>query len=153
MPLSKPKQEALMKKLLSYVDLIVKKGENPFACFLLNSRGKVVMRAHNKQNSTKDRTAHAEVSLIRKASQKFGTFYFKEFSIMCNCEPCSMCSSLLIKAKVKTLYYGAPMDKGNDPYLSVKEITKHSKHKIKIIGGILEDKCKEQIYKKRKEKF
>ncbi len=153
MPLSKPKQEALMKKLISYVDSIIQKGENPFACFLLDSKGEVVMRAHNKQNSTRDRTAHAEVSLIRKASKKFKTFYFKEFSIMCNSEPCSMCSSLLIKAKVSTLYYGAPIDKGNDPYLPVEEIMKLSKYKIEIIGGILENKCRDQIYKKRKEKF
>jgi len=153
MPLSKRKQQALMKKLISYVDSTIQKGENPFACFLLDEKGKIVMRSHNKQNSMKDRTAHAEVSLIRKASKKLGTFYFKEYSIMCNCEPCSMCSSLLIKAKIKTIYYGAPMDKGNDPYLPAEEIMKYSKHKIKIIGGILEESCKKQIYEKRREKF
>lgn len=142
-----------MKKLISYVDSIIQKGENPFACFLLDSKGEIIMRAHNVQNSTKDRTAHAEVSLIRKASQELHTFYLSDFSIMCNSEPCSMCTSLLIKAKIKALYFGAPLDKGNDPYLPVEEIMKHSKHKVKIIGGILEEKCKKQIYSKRKEKF
>jgi tRNA(Arg) A34 adenosine deaminase TadA len=64
-----------------------------------------------------------------------------------------MCTSLLIKSKIDNIFYGAPLDSGNDPYIRAIDIIKLAKHKINIFGGLLEDECKELIYSKREFDF
>lgn len=152
--LSVKKQESLMRAVLKEVEKAKEKGDNPFAAILVDSKGNIIEKAHNSQNSKSDRTAHAEVVLIRKACNKLGkNYYLNGYSVIQNSEPCSMCMSLLVKAKINTVYFGAKMDMGNDPLISAKEIAERSKHKINVVGGILEKECQKSITEVRNSKF
>lgn len=151
--LTKERQNELMRGLIKEVEENIKVGNNPFACFLIGQHGDIVCKGRNLQNSTKDRTAHAEIVLIRKATKQLGRDKLDGYSIISNSEPCSMCISALIKAGINTIYYGAPMDKGNNPFIHAEEIAIKSNFPVIIIGGILEKECMEQIYNLRKENF
>lgn len=148
--ISKSKQEYLMRLVLKETQKAIAKSDSPFAAFLVDINGKIVVKAHNSQTTLNDRTAHAEVVLVKKACRKLRSFYLNGYSVFVVSEPCSMCSSLLVKAKVDAIYYGARLDKGNDPLIHIEEIVKQAKHQPKIYGGILGNECKSLISSIRK---
>jgi tRNA(adenine34) deaminase len=143
--ISKAKQEFLMRKVILETKKAIDKKDSPFAAFLVDANGKIIVKAHNSQITLNDRTAHSEIVLIRKACRKLKSFYLNGYSVFIVSEPCSMCSSLLIKARVDAIYYGAKLDKGNDPLIHVEEIVKRAKHKPDVYGGILEKECESLI--------
>ena len=139
-----------MRQVIQECQKGISKADNPFAAILVDQNGKIIVKAHNSQVSQNDRTAHAEVVLVRKACRKLKAFYLNGYSVFVISEPCSMCSSLLIKAKVDAIYYGARLDNGNDPVIHVEEVVQKAKHKPKIYGGILETDCEALISSIRK---
>jgi tRNA(Arg) A34 adenosine deaminase TadA len=52
-----------------------------------------------------DPTAHAEVSAIRLACQKLGTFDLSGCEIYTSCEPCPMCLGAIYWARLDKIYY------------------------------------------------
>ena len=52
-----------------------------------------------------DPTAHAEVTAIRKACEKLGTYDLSNYILYTSCEPCPMCLSAIIWANIKEVYY------------------------------------------------
>ena len=52
-----------------------------------------------------DPTAHAEVSAIRKACQKLGTFDLSGCDIYTSCEPCPMCLGAIYWSHLDKIYY------------------------------------------------
>ncbi len=138
--ISTDRQKEIMKQVLDEVKKAIELGDNPYACILTDRDGKVVTRTHNTQNSTNDRTAHAEVNLVKKACKLLNQrYHLQGYSVFSNSEPCSMCMSLLVKTKIDAVYFGVQLDKENDPYITSQEIVDKSQHKIKVIGNILKN--------------
>jgi tRNA(Arg) A34 adenosine deaminase TadA len=140
--ISKDKQEELMHEAIAEAQLAKSEKNHPFGALLIDDAGNIIARAHNSQH-TIDRTCHAEIMLVKAASKMFSAYQLSDYSVICTSEPCSMCMSLLVKTHAKTLYFGTPPDKKNDPYITAEEVNKKAVHKIKIFGGILEDQCRE----------
>jgi len=105
---------------------------------------KIIVRAHNRRETLKDPTAHAEIRCIQKAAKKLGSWRLSGVTIYSTLEPCAMCAGAMIHARIKELVYGA-----DDPKAgacgSVIDITKEGlfNHKLKIVGGVLEGECGE----------
>jgi guanine deaminase len=78
----------------------------PFGAVIVKD-GKIIARGHNKVVSSHDPTAHAEVVVIRNASEKLGRFDLSDCELYTTCEPCPMCYSAIHWAKIKKFYYGA----------------------------------------------
>jgi len=83
--------------------------------------------------------------------QKMKSRYLEGFCVFGNAEPCSMCASACIKAKIFDFYFGAPHEDSMDPNISIFDIAKKSKNKINVQGNILARECINQIKKGRKE--
>ena len=109
----------------------------------------MVLSAHNTQNSGNDPTAHAEISLLRKAGKKLKTADLSNHCLFSNAEPCSMCMSAAIKARVFRVYFGAPHEPFMDPDLSALDVAKHARERIHVEGGILGAECRAQISRGR----
>ena len=60
----------------------------------------------NRVTANCDPTAHAEVSAIRAAAQKLGTFNLSGCEIYSSCEPCPMCLGAIYWARLDRLFYG-----------------------------------------------
>jgi tRNA(Arg) A34 adenosine deaminase TadA len=75
----------------------------PFGCVIVR-RGDVVGRGTNAVTSTNDPTAHAEVTAIRDACRRLGTFQ------LADCEPCPMCLAAIYWARIPTVFYGNRRD-------------------------------------------
>lgn len=76
----------------------------PFGCVIVR-RGEIVARGNNRVTSTNDPTAHAEVTAIREACAKLGTFQLTDCELYTSCEPCPMCLAAVYWARIPTLYY------------------------------------------------
>lgn len=77
----------------------------PFGCVVVR-RGEIVGRGSNGVTSTNDPTAHAEVTAIRDACARLGTFQLADCELYTSCEPCPMCLAAIYWARIPTVHYG-----------------------------------------------
>lgn len=76
----------------------------PFGAVIVRD-GKVIAEGWNAVTSSNDPTAHAEVSAIRAACEKLGTFSLAGCEIYTSCEPCPMCLSAIYWARLDKIYF------------------------------------------------
>ncbi len=77
----------------------------PFGCIVVRN-GEIIAEGNNRVTSTNDPTAHAEVTAIRNACEKLGTFQLEDCVIYTSCEPCPMCLGAIYWARPKQIFYG-----------------------------------------------
>lgn len=76
----------------------------PFGSVVVRD-GEIIAEGYNGVTSNNDPTAHAEVTAIREACQKLGTFQLENCEIYTSCEPCPMCLGAIYWARPKAVYY------------------------------------------------
>jgi len=118
------------------------KVELPICSIILDERGRCIGRGVNRRNINKDPLGHAEIMALRQASLIKNDWRFNECTIITNLEPCTMCASALIQARMGKVVFGA-YDKKRGGLGGSIDLSKHksSHHKMEIVGGILEDEC------------
>lgn len=77
----------------------------PFGAVIVNKKGEIIAKGNNKVLINNDPTAHAEVTAIREACKKLGTYDLSDYILYTSCEPCPMCLSAIIWANIKDVYY------------------------------------------------
>ena len=82
----------------------------PFGAVITDKEGNIIAKGNNMVLKNNDPTAHAEVTVIREACQKLGTYDLSEYILYTSCEPCPMCLSAIIWANIKEVYYGCTRD-------------------------------------------
>ena len=95
-----------MRKAIDLAIENVKNGGGPFGAVIVKN-GEIVSTGVNRVTANNDPTAHAEVSAIRAACEKLGTFMLDGCEIYSSCEPCPMCLSALYWAHVDKIYISA----------------------------------------------
>ena len=98
-------KEELMRKAIQLSDENVANGGGPFGAVIVKD-GEVIATGVNRVTANHDPTAHAEVSAIRSACQKLGTFDLRGCEIYTSCEPCPMCLGAIYWARIGKIYYG-----------------------------------------------
>ncbi len=81
-------------------------GGGPFGALVVHD-GQIVATGTNQVTPTLDPTAHAEVVAIRRACQALGTFKLDGCLLVSSCEPCPMCLSSALWARVGRIIYAA----------------------------------------------
>lgn len=94
----------LMLRAIALSEESVKRGGGPFGAVIARN-GKIVAEASNCVTIDCDPTAHAEVSVIRKAAKALGTFDLSGCEIFTSCEPCPMCFGAIYWAHLDKIYY------------------------------------------------
>ena len=100
------RNDDFMRKAIALAVENVKNGGGPFGAVIVKD-GKVVATGVNRVTANNDPTAHAEVSAIRAACIKLGTFDLTGCEIYTSCEPCPMCLGAIYWAHLDKIYYGA----------------------------------------------
>ena len=134
-----------MKSILRRSDE-VGKFELPITAFIIDDKGRCIGRGSNKRETNNDPLGHAELIALRQAAWIKKDWRFNECSIIINLEPCTMCASALIQARMGKVIYGAE-DYKRGGFGGAIDLSKHKSahHKMKVIGGILEKECKYKI--------
>lgn len=94
----------LMQRAIDLSKNSVKSGGGPFGAVIARN-GEIIAEGSNCVTIDNDPTAHAEVSTIRKACKKLGTFDLSGCEIFTSCEPCPMCLGAIYWAKLDKIYY------------------------------------------------
>ena len=120
----------------------VGKKELPISAVIIDDKGRCIGRGSNKRNVDNDPLGHAEIIALRQASLIKNDWRFNECTIVTNLEPCTMCASALIQARMGKVIYGAKDEKRGGFGGSI-DLSKHksSHHKMEIIRGVLEGEC------------
>lgn len=93
-----------MRKAIQLSLKSVATGGGPFGAVIVKN-GQEVASGHNMVTLKNDPTAHAEVSVIRKAAKKLNAFDLSGCEIYTSCEPCPMCLSAIYWARIDKIYY------------------------------------------------
>ncbi len=94
-----------MRQAIRLADDNVDHGGGPFGAVIVKD-GEVIAGGCNRVVPNNDPTAHAEVSAIREACNKLGTFDLSGCTIYTSCEPCPMCLGAIYWARIGRIYYG-----------------------------------------------
>jgi len=122
------------------------KVELPICSIILDERGRCIGRGVNRRNINNDPLGHAEIMALRQASLIKNDWRFNECIIITNLEPCTMCASALIQARMGKVVFGAYDKKRGGLGGSIDlSIHKSSHHKMEIVGGILEKECSQVL--------
>ena len=98
-------KEDLMRKAIALSKENIENGGGPFGAVIATPEGEIIATGVNRVTSSCDPTAHAEVSAIREASKKMGTFNLSGYEIYTSCEPCPMCLGAIYWARLDRMYY------------------------------------------------
>jgi tRNA(adenine34) deaminase len=126
-----------MRAALRQAERAAAEGEVPVGAVVVHA-GRVLARAHNRPIHLSDPTAHAEILALRRAARKLGNYRLAGCSLYVTIEPCAMCASAIIHARIKRLVFGAHDSKAGAAG-SVLQILNHPKlnHRVEIVGGVM----------------
>lgn len=84
---------------------IAEKHQTPFGAALAMG-DQLFVAAANQTKKLHDPTAHAEVMAMRKLGDHLKKTDLSGFTLYSTCEPCPMCISAALWAKIDTVFYG-----------------------------------------------
>ncbi len=135
-----------MKIALSEAKKAGLSGDVPVGAVLVNQNGEVIASHGNNCRRSNNPTAHAEMEVIRLASQILGSERLYGCDLYVTLEPCPMCAQAISFARIKRLYYGASDPKGggveNGPLIFSQPTCKHIPE---IYNGINETQSSELL--------
>lgn len=106
----------------------------------------IVGKGYNQIEKLNDATAHAEMLALSAASSTLETKYLSDCTLYVTLEPCPMCATAAVWAKVDRIVFGAA-DAKSGACGSIFNLTHHSSlnHKVQIIQGVLERDCEQML--------
>lgn len=140
-----PTSEALVRLAMTLAVEAGKRGDPPFGALLVSPHGEVVAMASNRQVTSGDPTAHAELELLRAGARTGYRPPLAGYTMVVNAEPCSMCASALVKAAIAELVYGAPHEPHMDPDLGVGDVFARARRPPRVIADVLADEAAAEI--------
>jgi len=96
-------------RAIELATLNVGNGGGPFGAVVVRD-GLAVAEGQNRVTSTLDPTAHAEVVAIRAACRSLGDFSLAGSTLYASCEPCPLCLSAALWARVDRVVFAADRD-------------------------------------------
>ena len=118
------------------------RGEVPVGAVLFGPGGEELAACGNAPIASHDATAHAEIRTLRKAGRAVGNYRLPGTTMYVTLEPCPMCASALLQARVARLVFGAP-DPRTGACGSVIDLLRDNRwnHRIEVEGGVLAGEC------------
>lgn len=126
-----------MNKALSQAIAAEKRGEVPVGAVVVRD-GRVIARGGNAPIGDSDPCAHAEIKALRRAGRRTGEYRLNGAELYVTLEPCLMCYSAMVHARIAKLVYGADDPKGGVFSTGVFARVKHVyNHRIEVESGVL----------------
>lgn len=147
----------LMKRCIFLAKDGLESRQYALAALVADENGKILYETSSKLIKSYDPTAHPEIVALRKSAELIKSRYLKGCYLYTTLEPCPMCTSAAIWAKLDGIVFGAYQEdaieyaKKNPSEiftwrqieLPAAVVAERGKPKIKIFPGVLREKCKE----------
>ena len=140
--MAEPTWEAWMRLALAEARAAEQADEVPVGAVLFSAEGELLGRGNNEVLRTSDPTAHAEVVALRAGGHALRNYRLLGCTLVCTLEPCAMCASAILHARVARLVYAA-----DDPKAgacgSVLSVMNHPalNHTLEVITGVLAEEA------------
>ncbi len=148
-------REEFMMKAIEAAKESAKKGDYAIGAVVVKD-DEVISVGYETLKSDKDPVnGHAEIDAIRKACKKLNQPYLENCVLYSTHEPCPMCASASVWAKIDTIVFGVSREdmikemkkKSSGKFswrqidISCKEVLDRGMPKIKLVSGLLRDEC------------
>ncbi|ULJ69868.1 tRNA adenosine(34) deaminase TadA [Wielerella bovis] len=138
---TKNQMETYMHAALFQAALAAKIGEVPVGAVVVH-RGEIIAAAHNRCIADCNISHHAEIQALAQAGQVLGNYRLNECDVYVSLEPCVMCASAIVQARVARVIFAAREPKMGaagsviDVFAN-KQMNVHTA----VLGGILADEA------------
>lgn len=135
------KDLSFMSEAVKEAKKALKKGEVPVGAVIALD-GAVIARGHNLKETGLDPTLHAEMTAIRRAAKRLGSWRLEHCTLYVTLEPCAMCMGAIIQARLTRLVFAAPDPKAG-ACGSVMDLSRAVglNHTVHTSRGILEEEA------------
>lgn len=133
--------EHFMKIALKEANKALLKEEIPIGCVIVDENNKIIARGHNIKEQKEDVSAHAEILAIREAGKKRNNWRLNGCTIYITLEPCLMCASAIMQARLSRVVFGARED-NTGAFGSKYNILELENQILDVKKGVLGDESK-----------
>jgi tRNA(adenine34) deaminase len=140
-----PSDLDFMRSALEQALLARTRGEIPVGAVLVRD-DRIIASGANCPIATHDPTAHAEVEVLRAGGRALGTYRLTDTTLYVTLEPCVMCASAIVHARVRRVVFGAwdPRAGGAGSIVDVFTLPGLN-HRVDVFGGVLSEECGELL--------
>lgn len=140
----------IMQKAIDLAKEKHKEGGHAVAAIIVRNN-EIIAEAFTTILKEQDPTCHAEVNVIRLAAKKLGSRVLENCYLYTTFEPCPMCTSAAIWAKMKGIIFGANMSDETENChqrikIESKDIIKNGEPKLELYPDFMREECKELLY-------
>ena len=132
---------AFMRAALARAAAAALGGEVPVGAVLVRDE-EIIAVGGNAPIASHDPTAHAEIVALRAGGQALGSYRLTDTTLYVTLEPCVMCASAIVHARVRRLVFGAW-----DPHAGAAGSVTNVfalpglNHRVDVFGGVLMEEC------------
>lgn len=125
-------------------------GNHPFGALLVGPQGQLRLEARNTVETERDITGHAELRLMRAASQRYDADFLAQCSLYSSTEPCPMCAGAIFWGNVRRVVFGlseaglyAITGRAHEEILSLpcSQLFQYGAKAIEVVGPVLPDEA------------
>ncbi len=130
-----------MRRALAQAEAAAAAGEIPVGAVVVRD-GVVLAEARNGCIGAHDISAHAEIRALAAAGAATGNYRLEGCDVYITLEPCAMCSSALLQARVRRVVFGAyePKTGAAGSVIDLFADTRLNRHTA-VFGGVEEAAC------------
>jgi len=120
-------------------------GEVPVGAVLVRG-DEVVAVGANRPIANHDPTAHAEIEALRAGGKALSSYRLTDTTLYVTLEPCVMCASAIVHARVERLVFGA-WDPRAGAAGSIVDVfaLQGLNHRVDVFGGVLMEECSDRL--------
>jgi tRNA(adenine34) deaminase len=136
-----PRDEYFMRLALREAERALSHDDVPIGAVLVHE-GEVLAAAPNERELRGDPTAHAEMLVLRDASEKLGGWRLLDTVLYVTLEPCAMCAGAIVLARVPRVVFGTTDPKAG-AVGSVLDVLREPRlnHRPDVAGGLLAEEA------------
>ncbi len=129
-------------------------GEVPVGAVIVLDN-QLIAEGWNRPIQNHDPTAHAEMMALQAAGKKVENYRLLDTTLYVTLEPCPMCASAMVHARVGRVVYAADDHKTGAAKSAFQLLdSTQLNHRVEITSGVMQQECSEllsQFFRKRRE--
>jgi len=130
-----------MRRALILAEAAGEAGEVPVGAVLV-SGDRIIAEGANNPIAARDPTGHAEIVALRAGGLALDSYRLADTVLYVTLEPCVMCASAIIHARVRRVVFGAFDPKAGAAGSLTNVFTLPGlNHRVDVFGGVLEAEC------------
>jgi len=136
---------AWMERALELAERAEAEGEVPVGAVVVDANG-LLGEGWNRNIGLCDPAAHAEILALREAGRRVGNYRLPGCTLYVTLEPCAMCVSAAIHARLERVVFGAhdPKTGALGGAYSLPDAHPHN-HELQYDGGLWAERAGEQL--------